>query len=115
MVGLGALVGGGRSWALGVSADGSTIAGQSHGESGLEAFIWDPAHGMRSIRQLLTSQSDPGKNLRGWKLRAATAVSRDGSMVAGWGINPDGNREAWIARVGDQPSTEAPAFEIAAR
>jgi probable HAF family extracellular repeat protein len=109
MVGLGALPGGGRdSRAFGVSADGSIIVGQSQGESGLEAIIWDATHGMRSVRQLLLSATDSNASLRGWKLLSATAVSRDGSVIVGLGKNPSGNREAWIARLGDKPSTDEP-------
>ena len=89
MVGLGTLPGGSRnSSARGVSADGSVIVGQCDGEAGFEAFVWDATHGMRSVRQLLVSQFGLGANLRGWKLRGATAVSADGSVVVGYGMNP---------------------------
>jgi hypothetical protein len=37
--------------------------------------------------------------LRGWKLRSATAVADDGTVVVGFGLNPDGHQEAWIARL----------------
>src|SRR5262245_28970953 len=115
MVGLGALPGGGRnSRAFGVSADGSIIVGQSQGESGLEAFIWYATHGMRSVRQLLLSATDSNTSLHGWKLLSATAVSRDGSVIVGYGKNPRGNREAWIARLGDKPSTDESTLRIAA-
>jgi hypothetical protein len=33
----------------------------------------------------------------GWVLQEATSVSADGSVVVGWGMNPDGNIEAWLA------------------
>ena len=103
MVGLGTLPGGSRnSRARGVSADGSVIVGQCYGEAGFEAFVWDATSGMRSVRQVLVSQFDLGANLRGWKLRAATAVSADGSVVVGYGMNPDGNQEAWLAYLGDE-------------
>jgi probable HAF family extracellular repeat protein len=109
MVGLGALLRGDRdSRAFGVSADGSIIVGQGQGESGLEAFVWDAKHGMRSVRQLLLSATDSNASLRGWKLLSAAAVSRDGSVIVGLGKNPSGDREAWIARLGDKPSTDEP-------
>ena len=116
MIGLGTLPGGSRnSRARGVSADGSVIVGQCYGEAGFEAFIWDATNGMRSVRQVLVSQFGLGANLRGWKLRAATAVSADGSVVVGYGMNPDGNQEAWIARLGKQSSTDSPAIKVAVR
>jgi probable HAF family extracellular repeat protein len=111
IVGLGTLPGGSRnSAAFAVSDDGSTIVGQSHSEFGLEAFVWDATHGMRSVCQLLSSKTDPDTSLRSWKLRSATAVSRDGSVIVGSGINPNGDREAWIARLGDKLSSDEPAL-----
>jgi probable HAF family extracellular repeat protein len=116
MVGLGALPGGSRaSRAFAVSGNGSIIVGQSHGESGLEAFIWDAAHGMRSLRRLLSDETDAGATLRGWKLISATGLSYDGSVVVGFGVNPSGKREAWVARLGKASSTEAPASSVALR
>ena len=103
MIGLGTLPDGSRnSRACGVSADGAIIVGQCSGEGGFEAFIWDAAHGMRSLRQVLVSQFDLGANLAGWKLQSANAVSADGSFVVGCGMNPRGNREAWSAYLGDE-------------
>ena len=52
----GSLPGGSRnSIATGVSADGSVVVGASHGQSGLEAFVWDSTHGMRSVRDVLVN------------------------------------------------------------
>jgi probable HAF family extracellular repeat protein len=103
MMGLGTLPGGSpNSRACGVSADGSIIVGQCYGEGGFEAFIWDAAHGMRSLRQVLASRFDVGANLAGWKLQAANAVTADGSFVVGYGMNPSGNREAWLAYLGNE-------------
>jgi uncharacterized membrane protein len=42
--------------------------------------------------------------LAGWKLSIATAISADGQTVVGYGINPSGLTEAWIATV-PEPST----------
>jgi probable HAF family extracellular repeat protein len=103
MVELGTLPGGSCiSNASAVSADGSVIVGEAYGEAGLEAFIWEANHGMRSVRQVLVSQFGLGARLRGWKLRSATAVSPDGTVIVGYGLNPSGNREAWIASLGNE-------------
>jgi probable HAF family extracellular repeat protein len=103
MIGLGALPDGSRnSRAFGVSADGSIIVGQCCGDGGFEAFIWDAAHGMRSLRQVLASKFDLGASLADWKLQSANAVSADGLFVVGNGMNPSGDREAWLVYLGDE-------------
>ena len=99
MIGLGDLSDGNyRSHARGVSADGSVIVGDSDSGSGAEAFIWDDVNGMRSLRDVLTG--DYGLDLTGWTLQDASAVSDDGTVVVGYGRNPGGVVEAWIARLG---------------
>jgi probable HAF family extracellular repeat protein len=112
MVDLGTLPGGSHSCALGASADGSIIIGQCNGEFGPEAFVWDATHGMRGLRQLLMSEAKLGGRVDEWKLRSATAVSRDGSTIVGNGINPSGNQEGWVARIGNVASPEMPGNRI---
>jgi probable HAF family extracellular repeat protein len=97
MVGLGDLPGGNfSSRAHAVSADGSTVVGESMiGFQGEEAaFIWDATHGMRPLDQVLTGL---GVDLTGWTLRQALDISADGRAIAGVGINPSGQTEAWLA------------------
>jgi probable HAF family extracellular repeat protein len=90
----------GNSSANFVSADGSLIFGvnpQGH------YFVWDAAHGMRNLFQLL---QDYGADLSGWPINEMlmTAVSPDGTIFVGVGTNPDGKREAWQAIL-DLPET----------
>ena len=100
MVGLGVLPGGYfSSSALGVSADGSVVVGYSDSEN--EAFIWNSTQGMRSLQQVLTN--DYGLDLTGWFLYQANAISADGLTVVGYGTNPNGLNEAWIARLDGEP------------
>jgi probable HAF family extracellular repeat protein len=100
MVGLGDLAGGTfESNARGVSADGSIVVGYSDGGSGNEAFIWDATNGMRELDVVLT---DLGLDLTGWTLHGADDISDDGRVIAGYGTNPSGHREAWIAII-DEP------------
>lgn len=97
MVGLGDLTGGGFfSTANGVSGDGAVIVGQSESAFGREAFIWTSADGMRSVASLLTTA---GIDLIGWTLTEAMAISGDGNTIVGYGVNPDGNTEAWLANI----------------
>jgi uncharacterized membrane protein len=65
-----------------------------------EAYIWDSTNGMRSLQDVLT---DEGLDLTGWTLHVAHGISADGKTIVGWGVNPDGNTEAWIAHVSPVP------------
>ena len=62
--------------------------------TGKKAFIWDAKRGMRTIEQVLT---DKGVDIEGWDLFEAWFITGDGRTIAGDGLNPKGNREAWIA------------------
>jgi hypothetical protein len=77
------------AWAA--SAHGETIVGDNLSR----AIIWEPRHGMRRLREALIA--DYGLNLTGWELTSAHAISPDGNTIAGSGINPAGQYEAWIA------------------
>jgi hypothetical protein len=55
---------------------------------------------MRSVREVLT---DLGIDLSGWILRGATAISADGTTIVGYGTNPFGQQEAWLANISGVP------------
>lgn len=102
MVGLGDLAGGyADSVATAVSADGSHIVGYSDSANGREAFIWDENHGMRSLRDLLVYF---GLDLIPWSLQVATGVSAGGETIVGYGIDPEGHTQGWIATI-PEPAT----------
>lgn len=61
------------------------------------AFIWDARHGMRVLQDVLVN--DCGLDLSGWKLRSATAMTPDALTLVGFGENPQGQVEAWIAHL----------------
>ena len=99
MTGLGDLTGGiYASQATGVSADGSIVVGNSaDGSSNYNtAFIWDADNGMRNLKTVLENES---LDLAGWELRVTSGVSDDGTVVTGWGLNPAGQTEAWVAQI----------------
>ncbi len=87
-----------NSHAYGVSGNGGVVVGECISANGQtrEAFIWRPGTGMQRVQTLLTSQS---VDLTGWTLRSAEGVSDDGRVIVGWGINPSGNTEGWLARL----------------
>jgi probable HAF family extracellular repeat protein len=98
MVGLGDLPGGTFfSEAEGVSGDGAVIVGRGTSAVGTEAFIWDAVNGMRNLRDELINDFSLGAELAGWTLTHALGVSADGLKLVGFGTNPSGDTEAWIA------------------
>jgi probable HAF family extracellular repeat protein len=108
MVGLGALPSDTpSSKAYGISGDGSVIVGVSSSVPYQDAFVWDPMNGMRSLRSILTH--DLGLDLTGWTLEEARDVSDDGLTIVGWGINPAGITEAWVAHI-PEPTMALPLF-----
>ncbi len=98
MVALGDLPGGNvYSVATAVSENGAMVFGASCTEVGLEAFRWTPGQGMRRLQDVL--EDDFGLNLSGWTLHSVDAVSPDGRVIVGQGVNPQGEMESWIARL----------------
>lgn len=81
----------------GVSGDGSIAVGWATTPSGETAIIWDAEHGMRPLDAALAS--DYQRQIVGWRLTRATAISDDGPTIAGIGTNAQGQTEAWIVRL----------------
>jgi probable HAF family extracellular repeat protein len=87
-----------QSTAYAVSADGSAVVGAGVGIGGgiyWGAAIWDETNAIRNIQDLLVN--DLGLDLTGWHLSRATGISADGRTIVGWGTNPSGFTEAWMA------------------
>jgi probable HAF family extracellular repeat protein len=105
MVGLGVLSGFDFSVADDLSADGSVVVGYVGvgAETHAGAFIWDGTRGMRNLRDELIVDLGLGANLAGWTLKHASAISADGRVIVGYGTNPAGDTEAWIAGLGAVP------------
>jgi uncharacterized membrane protein len=104
MQALGDLPGGSvNSTALAVSADGAiivgmgTIAGPIPGSDAPEAMIWDADHGMRDLKDVLTAAG--ASSVSGWTLQQATGVSADGTVIVGYGLDPLGQTQAWLAHL----------------
>lgn len=88
----------GSSWAMGVSANGEVVVGAAHpGDDGTaEAVLWKDDTAFL-VRDLLAGSLAAGGSLDGWRLTSATAVSADGTVVAGHGIDPSGAQAGWVA------------------
>jgi uncharacterized membrane protein len=104
MVSIGELPGGAvYARAEAVSGNGSVVVGAStEGLSTPVAFIWDAAHGMRRLQDVLVAEY--GLDLAGWTLFSANGISADGNTIVGWGVGPDGASQGWIATV-PEPGT----------
>jgi len=100
MIALGDLEGGTFDSAALAVSDTGIVVGRGTGADGSEAFLWTPGLGMVAVADLLANQ---GASLSGWRLTAATGISRDGRVLVGTGIDPSGNSQAWMARIEDVP------------
>ena len=57
---------------------------------------------MRSLRVVLDVEH--GLDLTGWQLLNARCISADGLVIAGSGLNPRGQLEAWVANLRPCPA-----------
>ena len=89
--------------ATGVSADGSVIVGESFSVNGTVAFRWTQAGGMVSLKDTLIGA---GLDLSDWNLTYTTGVSADGFTIVGYGTNPSGQTEGWVANLSPEPVPE---------
>ena len=85
---------------LGVSDDGSTVVGTKTPNIAGKAWIWRASSGLVDLHTYLLGL---GANVAGWDLRAATGISGDGNVIAGWGVNPLGQIEGWRLDLGPAP------------
>lgn len=86
--------------AYGFSADASVVGGSYTLPGGEEtAAFWIAADGyqMHDLASFLVAEGTTG--LDGWHLTTITSVSADGSVLSGWGYNPAGQADVWVAVV----------------
>lgn len=84
------------------SADGSVTIGLFASDTDRGVFVLDDQLGMRKLETILTN--DFGVDLTGWRLIEPVDVSADGRTIVGWGRNPEGSSEAWIAVIPEPQS-----------
>ncbi|VAX41691.1 hypothetical protein MNBD_PLANCTO03-1683 [hydrothermal vent metagenome] len=88
------------SRAYGTSWDGNVIVGQVAIEQGpFGAFYWTPEGGMRWLTDVLAEHGI--EDHQDWRhISVAYAVSADGRTIVGYGTNPEGDGEGWVAYLG---------------
>jgi WD40 repeat protein len=85
--------------AIAISGDRQRIVGRCfHADDPTDdiGVVWDADHEIRSLAEALAGA---GANPAGWKIEYGKAISHDGYSIAGQGINPAGQSEAWLARL----------------
>ena len=89
-----------RSVPNAVSEDGSMIVGISgYGDPGFpqEGFIWTEETKMVRLKDYLIGKGVPVP--AGWQIVNGTAISSNNKIIAGFGLNPQGAIEGWVARL----------------
>jgi probable HAF family extracellular repeat protein len=86
-----------RSIAAAVSDDGNVVVGQSGWMPPTDAFIWTPETKMLKLSDYLAGKGVSGFDR--WILVSAVAVSPDGRIISGTGINPNAEPEGWIVKL----------------
>jgi hypothetical protein len=74
------------------------------------AVLWDADGNVHNLQTWLAQHHNLGPQLTGWSLISANAISADGRVIAGVGINPDGHFQGWVvdlspAQVIPEPAT----------
>jgi probable HAF family extracellular repeat protein len=109
---------GSSAWANAVNADGSVIVGAYTIANTRHAMVWSAPDGARDLQQLLMQHGSSGE-IAYWTLQEATGVSDDGRTAVGFGIDPQGRTQAFLARIPTEPcyancdqSTAYPALNV---
>lgn len=113
LVDLGTLSGASASRLWKVSADGSVAGGDSFRASDRVATIWDEAHGMRELRQVLV-EAGLAQEIEGWTLEYVAGIAADNLTIVGSGINPSGQFDAFEAHLGPPTVVQIPTLSLGA-
>jgi probable HAF family extracellular repeat protein len=90
-----------------VNASGKVVVGNAIDASGQEqAFRWTARTRMQSVLTLLLAAKVVSMAGFGWRLESANAVSTDGTVIVGDGVDPLGLREGWIARLPEESNED---------
>lgn len=103
------MIGGGsffdRAYAFSTSDDGNLIGGASGAGWERSAVVWTPETGMVKLADFLAARniSVPA----GWALNSVTAVSPDGRVLGGWGLDPSNAINSFVVELSTVPAQDA--------
>ncbi len=84
----------------GITNDGHWAVGYGTNSFGQQALLWDcTLYQSRLLKDILAKDLGLGAALEGWTLQVATAITPDGKTIIGYGLDPNGQTQAWIATV----------------
>jgi hypothetical protein len=97
-----------------VSGDGSVIISSgAGGDTPRFASIWQADNGTRFLERAMVYEYGLAFEMAGWGGVQPLGTSDDGTTIVGWGLNPQGDVEAWVARL-DEPARPHPPGALAA-
>ena len=68
------------------------------------ALIWDENRQVHDLQEWLIKNYQLGDQLSGWSLTSASAISANGQVIAGVGVNPAGDLQGWVVSI-PEPSS----------
>ena len=77
-----------------ITYSGDVVVGHSRSGTNETALLWTLDHGARNLKELLSV--DYSLDLTGWDLKSIQDITPDGRVMVGYGVNPDGQTEAWM-------------------
>jgi probable HAF family extracellular repeat protein len=94
-----------RGYAFGVSDDGTLVGGASGAGPQRQAVVWTPQSGMILLTDFLAQRGIAVP--AGWSLNSVTAVSGDGLVLGGWGIDPNSAVNSFVIELDKVPAQHA--------
>ncbi|MFK7896818.1 MAG: hypothetical protein AB8G23_13330 [Myxococcota bacterium] len=101
------IVGGASRQSLALaSSDANSVVGTYIDGGATRAFIWTPVVGRMDMKEYLSTRHGLFFQLVGWTLVEASHISADGTIIAGRGINPQGEEDSWIVDLTEEDVAE---------
>jgi uncharacterized membrane protein len=76
-----------------------------------QAVFWQNGN-VHNLQSWLTQNHNLSDELSGWSLISANAISADGRVIAGVGINPEGHFQGWVVDIGAASVVPEPATSV---